>query len=46
MRLEYAYITPLEVIPMKTRAELYANEAAALLQIVTMYPSINMQQLL
>ena len=36
MRLEYAYITPLEVIPMKTRAEIYGNEAAALLRIVTM----------
>ena len=46
MRLEYAYITPLEVIPMKTRAEIYGNEAAALLRIVTMYPGLNMQQLL
>lgn len=42
----YAYITPLEVIPMKTRAEIYGNEAAALLRIVTMYPGLNMQQLL
>ena len=46
MRLEYAYITPLEVIPIKTRAEIYGNEAAALLRIVTMYPGLNMQQLL
>ena len=46
MRLEYAYITPLEVIPMKTRAEIYGNEAATLLRIVTMYPGLNMQQLL
>ena len=28
MRLEYAYITPLEVIPMKTRTEIYGNAAA------------------
>lgn len=31
---------------MKTRAEIYGNEAAALLRIVTMYPGLNMQQLL
>lgn len=45
-QLLYAYITPLEVIPMKTRAEIYGNEAATLLRIVTMYPGLNMQQLL
>ena len=43
---EIDHITPLEVIPMKTRAEIYGNEAAALLRIVTMYPGLNMQQLL
>ena len=26
---------------MKTRAEIYGNEAAALLRIVTMYPGLN-----
>ena len=31
---------------MRTRAEIYGNEAAALLRIVTMYPGLNMQQLL
>ena len=31
---------------MKTRAEIYGNEAATLLRIVTMYPGLNMQQLL
>ena len=31
---------------MKTRAEIYANEAADLLRTVTMYPGLSEQQLL
>ena len=31
---------------MKTRAEIYGNEAAALLRTVTMYPGLSQQQLL
>ena len=31
---------------MKTRAEIYGNEAATLLRTVTMYPGLSQQQLL
>lgn len=33
------------MIPIKTRAEIYGNEAAALLQIISMYPGLSERQL-